>query len=131
MNLTTVVKRTDLLERLQTNLKQHKKMHEEAVAGYCKEAAEHLEKILAELRKGNPVTVRLPGGCERPLAHCEAYERAIKMVEATTADTITLDENDFMTLMEDSWDWTHHWCVSNAKFSSTTADYARRKRLPI
>lgn len=109
-----------LLSALQANRDEHRKVFEEALAGYKREMIEHLNRMIEDIRAGKRVhhTIAiLP-----PSDHTEDYDRAIGMVTATSQDTIELTAEEYGNLVMDRWAWMDHFLTQNARYSKTAAD---------
>lgn len=111
------VQRDKLLEELRRNREAHKAIFDEAMDGYAKEAEAQLQRHLDEVRAGKikVISVHLPV----PEEHTKDYDRAIKMVEMSVADQITLDEHDFASYVMDDWAWKRQFLTSNSTYSGT------------
>lgn len=117
MEMRTRVKKADLLETLKKNRDQHRKIWEEALAGYKEEMLKRLERFLAEVREGKLISrsINLPV----PTNETSSYDTAIKMLEMGTEDIIELSTQDFACLVEDKWEWKRNFILSNSGYSGT------------
>lgn len=111
------VDKAALLEALQENRANHKAIFDEAMDGYAKEAEAQLQRHLDEVRAGKVkvISVHLP----MPEEHTKDYDRAIKMVEMSVSNQITLTENDFAMYVMDDWAWKRQFLASNSTYSGT------------
>ncbi len=81
---------------------------------HCREIttfAQMLEAIRAGKRVVHSISLAQPSD------QTEEYDRAIKMVEMTQADTIELEEDRFDNLVMDRWAWTRQFMHSNSFYS--------------
>ena len=127
MSLKTTVKTGWLLEKLKFNRDQHGTCYGEAREGYLDQAQKRLEKAMGELRDGKVIALQFH--LSVPEDHTRDYDTVIAMIEAHTADEITLNSQEFRMFVEDEWEWSDHWLLSNSGYSGTSAALARGKGL--
>jgi hypothetical protein len=123
IRMSTTVSKAQLLETLKANLAKHKEQVAAATAGYIEKAKAEANKIIAQLRKGNPVVVR--SSLVIPTDHSEVYENSIRMLEWNVDETITLEADEFRQLVRDEWDWSCHF---NALVSDYTGQFGGKAR---
>jgi hypothetical protein len=111
------VNKQELLTILRQNRADHRAIFEEALDGFARTAERLLQQRLDLLRAGQRRTVQviLPV----PEDHTTDYDRAIKMVEMSVGDTLTLAERDFAQYVMDDWGWQREF-ISNS-YGSTRA----------
>jgi DNA-directed RNA polymerase subunit F len=112
--LTVTVDKKQLIEKLTTNLKNHKKKYQQAYASWKKESIEALKKAIKNVENdkqliGNILDVM-------PQDKSDEYEDAIRMLEWDTNNTIELDQQQFNAFINDEWDWSQHWTTVNTKY---------------
>ena len=97
------VKRSELLERLETNRSQHRDLFLKAQDGYRAQVVRELEAMLKEARDGKRIrrTVQL----QEPVDQTREYDRAIAMLSMSVDDVIELSARDFQCYVLDQWDW--------------------------
>jgi hypothetical protein len=127
MKLKTMVKTSWLRQKLTENRDQHQKCYLEARDGYLNEAQKRLDRAMQRLRDGEAIALHFD--LHVPEDHTRDYDTVISMLEAHQQDTLELNSSEFRMFVEDEWDWSDHWLLSNAGYSGTTADLARRKGL--
>jgi hypothetical protein len=117
IDMSTTVRRLDLLVTLSQNREAHKKIFEEALGGYKKEMIRLLCKMLKDVRKGKRVhhMINLP----IPQNMTDQYDTVMKMLEMGTQDEVKLSSSDFRCFVEDKWDWKQNFLLSNARYSNT------------
>lgn len=115
------VRKQELLDILRENRTNHRAIFEEACEGYQKETERILQEHLDEVRAGKrkKITVSLP----YPEDHTKDYDRAIKMVEMSVNDEITMTDYDFQSYVMDDWQWKRQFLASNAPYSSTATEF--------
>ena len=109
------VKVEDLIKTLQTNGERHATTFEKALEGYKAKCLELLEDRIAQLRAGKTpdmISIRLM----EPEDHTEDYDTAIQMLDRHQEKTITLTQREFRNFVEDKWDWTDQWTLSNSQY---------------
>ena len=139
---TTVVKTSDLLEKLRKNRDNHVAEYEEAVEGYLDAAREKLaeqhEKAKKEVEKAFQRTSEElsrfdPSKAEDTIVFCraitfaltaprsfvDAYEQAIEMMEWETRETVELNTTEFRCFIMNKWDWME-------EFKSVSEMYNKR-----
>src|SRR5262249_5206495 len=111
--------KSKLLEILKENRTAHRKIFEEACEGFKAKAISLLEEKLAMAKNGSrlAVYVSLP----QPVDQTKEYDRAIRMLELTTEDIVSLDESDFAQYVMDDWAWKQQFLTSNSSYSGTAA----------
>lgn len=97
------VNKTELLEILNKNRADHRKIFEEALAGWLKETQAELAQWTERLKKGERKSVTIIKGV--PTDHTKDYDRAIGMVKMAIGDTIVLSEQDYAQYVDDEWGW--------------------------
>lgn len=127
MDLTTTVSKDRLLEVLRSNRTQHKKIVEEAHAGYIKAAIAQLTEKLESLKAGE--RVNLIFALTTPQDHTDAYDNTIQMVEWHTGEEISLTAEEFANFVRDDWEWTQGFIHSNRPYSMAAVEYAKGKNI--
>lgn len=122
MKTVTVVK-ADLVKRIEKNRAGHRKIFEEAVEGYKKEAVKLLEQHIKRIQTGKleEVAVRLP----QPRDHTSDYDRVLEMLAMHVEDQIEIDEDAFASYVMDDWSWKQQFLATNAAYSATAARQLR------
>jgi hypothetical protein len=114
------VHKNELLAALKENLGNHAKVFEEALAGYQAKVIALLEKSLADARAGKRVLDRLH--IPIPVNQSFEYKRAIRMLEMSAEEFITISVNDFDAYVMDRWHWKQNFLVANSMYSVTAAN---------
>lgn len=110
------VKKTDLLEVLNTNRSKHRSIFEDALIGYRKEAIRLLDDALENARNGNKITVRF--ALTEPMDQTKDYDLAIGMLEMSVDEEIELSPEDYRRYVMDDWEWTDQWTFANSAYTS-------------
>lgn len=108
------VEKEKLLAIVKENRAKHATTHEEAVKKYRELVVENLEKALVEAKEGKKFTTDLE--LVQPVAFVQEYDRAIGMLEMSLDETITIDVNDYTKLVEDRWQWSNQFKLSNSRY---------------
>ena len=106
-----------VLEILRKNREQHAKIVAEARAGYCQKASAELDKRMKRLAEGKITS--LVFSLKMPVDQTSVYDTAIKMLEMHTQNSIQLSGGEVRNLIEDKWDWTREFYISNSAYSGT------------
>lgn len=119
------ISRTALLEKLKTNLEEHKKDFLEAKENYQAKTLAELKKLTAKAKKGEIVPQYLD--LQPPVEFIKDYNRAIAMLGATTDEFLILSQREFGQYWMDEWTWSQTFSASNATYS----ERVRTKSLSI
>lgn len=114
------VNKQELKEILIKNRTEHRDIFTAALARYREELAKVLEEQLALLKDNKPANTKKITALTEPKDFTKEYDRAIKMLDMETAPHVVLDYNDFRRLVQDEWDWSHAWAVSNSRYTSSS-----------
>lgn len=114
------IKRTELLQTLTTNRNAHRKIFLEAQAGYRKMAIRELDAFLSQAKTGARIQRSLT--LVEPVDQTKEYDRAIRMLEMSVDETISLSEQDFQCYVMDEWRWKGQFTSSNIGYSKTLRD---------
>lgn len=117
--MNTTIEKSELLAILKANRDAHQGIFQEAVRGYRDHALRVLEEHITRIKSGSRerVYVSLP----EPEEHTREYDRAIRMVELHTGDTVTLSEADCASYVMDDWAWKRQFLTSNSTYSASAA----------
>lgn len=119
---TVRVLKSDLVQIIEDNRKEHRAIFEEAIENWHKRVQERLKEMVEAAKKG-PNAVDLVIALPRPEDHTKDYDRAIKMLEMSQDDELELDEHEFATFVMDDWGWQKAFLATSSNYSSQ----ARRK----
>ena len=120
------VNREELLKILRKNRADHRKIFEDALEGFRKDALAQLEQRIADLRNGFRRTVVVH--IASPADHTKDYDRAIRMVDMSVTETLVLSEQDFQNYIMDDWSWQRQFVQSASVYNSDLGkDFTRTK----
>jgi hypothetical protein len=122
-SMRIIAKRDDVLATLRTNRDTHKKIVDEAKAGYIEKAKEVLMKRFDQLKAGK--ITNLVFQLRVPVDQTKVYDTAIRMLELHQNETLELDAGQVRNLMQDEWDWTDSFYSTNSAYSGTAASNVR------
>jgi hypothetical protein len=100
---TVRVKRISLLEKLQSNRKNHRDIFLKAHAGYRKTVIQELDKMLADARDGK--SIRRALNLPEPEDHTADYDLVITMLEMSVEEEIQMLSHEFNMYVMDNWAW--------------------------
>ncbi len=106
-----------LLEALKTNRAEHRRIVEEARAGYVDKAQKALTDRLMQLKSGKMKSLAF--ALQMPLDHTSEYDTVIAMLESCVDAQITLTDRQFRSFVQDKWDWEHQFLIANSAYSGT------------
>lgn len=108
------VKKTQLIEKLCENRRQHRELFERAQVGFKARIIEELELRLEQARDGKPVNLMI--SLAQPIDQTEDYDRVIAMLEMHTEEEVELDERDFRCYVLDKWEWAAGAFTTNSAY---------------
>ncbi len=108
------VKRDELLKVLKENRTTHRDTFERATAGYRKRAIEELDASLRDAREGKKI--RRAIGLTEPMDQTKDYDRAIRMLEMTVDEIVTIGAHEFQQYVMDDWAWKEQFTASNSAY---------------
>ena len=113
------VKKDELLKILKSNLDTHHGIFLEAQEGYRRMVIEELDKMLQEAREGK--TIRRTVQLVEPQDHTKDYTTAIRMIEMSVDEAISISDFDFKRYVLDEWDWSSSFSSSSSSYCSTSS----------
>lgn len=116
-----------LIHQLEKNKENHKKLYEEALEGFTKDAEATFAKKLNEVRNGNLKNLWVT--LQAPQDNTKEYEVAIGMLKMHTNRTTLLTRKQYQNYVMDDWSWTDQWLTANCKYSVSTSGAALAKGL--
>jgi len=108
-----LVKKADLLNKLQENKEKHKKFVEEAKKGYILLTKKKLEILLKKVEKNKIVNFNELYGLRQPMDKTKEYDVAIEMLQMDVNDTVELTHEEFLNYVKDQWNWTRDFLTTN------------------
>jgi hypothetical protein len=115
---TVRVDRAKVLEKLVVNREGHRAVFEEALDGFHAAVIEHLDKALADAKKGKSYTtaIYLP----EPQDHTRDYDRVIALLEMSLDEQLELSDREFAQFVLDDWGW-------KGDFIATATNYTQNR----
>ena len=115
------VKKTKLVKILLKNRENHRKVFEEALEGYKEAVIAHLEKNLEDAKANRNPAGWLRFSLIQPVDQTKNYDTALRMLEMHTKPEIELQEHEFRQYVEDEWNWSRSWAMSNQHYIKSAA----------
>ena len=116
---SVTVNKADLIAKITEERDKHKALYDEAVIVYTErfvaEAQRYAEEAIkrAARKQGFRQYTWLPV----PEEHTEDFDRALQMLEWELSDTVTLDESDFRTLVQNQWGWMRNFTANTTSYT--------------
>jgi len=121
------VHKKELLGILQKNRDEHRKIFEEALAGYHAAAIKALAERVEEAKNNQRVNLQFT--LEQPKDQTKQYDRVIRMLEMSVHDKVSLTQQEFANYVMDDWSWMGQFLNSNSNYSQSArtklASYGR------
>lgn len=122
----TVINRMKLLEIVRENLAKHLSDYAESVQDHLKamvKIAEHNKKVaLKNLKQCKAEKIddlqSFKGALPKPSSYEKEYNRAIRMLELSVEENITVEEDVFNQLVLDEWGWKNNFVGTMALYKS-------------
>lgn len=116
---TVRVERAALIERIQTNRDDHRKIYEEAMEGWKKAVTEELERMYQDALKGKDYRLRI--NLVRPDDHTDEYDSVLELLEMSLDDEFELTYQEFNNFVLDKWGWQNDFLTMSASYGSLSA----------
>lgn len=110
----TVLKQ-ELLDALRKNRSGHRAEFLKAQEGYRAAVIQELDNMLSDARNGK--VIRRVIALEEPQDHTTDYDRVIRMLEMSTAESITVSETQFSQYVMDEWNWMRQFKTTNSRYT--------------
>lgn len=98
------VSKTELINKLSANLKNHYDFFVQAQEGYRKMVIAELDSMLKDARENKKIRTVIK--FDAPKNHSEDYGRVIGMLRMSIDETVELSEEEFKNYVLDKWDWS-------------------------
>ena len=109
------VNKAELVKIVTNNKKEHASIYNEAIQKYRTQLEEKILNLLEMVRNKEDVSHSID--LVKPSNYLQQYQRALKMLEMSVEDEVTLDAVTFKNLVMDEWDWKTQFLYSNAAYS--------------
>lgn len=115
---TVTVDREELTATIKKNRHEHVEVVVEAQAEYKRLCIEQMEENLADAKEGEDPVLFIQ--LSKPVDYTKKYDTAIHMLEMMikTQSVVELTNAEFCQYVEDEWDWSDNWKMSNSLYSS-------------
>jgi hypothetical protein len=110
------IKRDELLDILKKNRADHRATFEKASKGYRERAIAELDASLKDAHAGKKI--RRSIGLVEPMDQTKDYDRAIRMLELTVDEIVTIGNSEFAQYVMDDWAWKEQFTTSNAMYGA-------------
>lgn len=104
------VNKGELLSKLKAGLVKHQEEFAKADAGYKEAAVDFLGQALERAKEGDLTNIHFR--LQQPGSFTKDFDRAIAMIEMSTAVEIELDEKTFKQWVLGEWDWAGNFEAS-------------------
>lgn len=120
------VDKAKLLAILKKNRDEHRGIFLEAQKQFRVVAIKALDAQLKAARNGKPFELVRLSALAAPEDHTADYDRSIQMLEMSVDKEIVVDEREFQNYVQDIWQWSRDWAVSNMRYvSKNTRGYGK------
>lgn len=108
------IEKKKLLEIIKKNRDSHADVVKRAIVGYRKHAAEKFQELLKKVNNGEDFDNFI--SFTEPQDHTADYDRVIKMLEMSTAESIELEDWEFRNYVQDEWEWSKQAFMANSTY---------------
>jgi len=113
------IKKEKVIEILQKNRAEHRDIFLKAQEKYREQAIKLLDEQLKAAREKKPFELRRFVELVQPEDHTHDYDRALEMLSLEENDVVVLSTADFSNLVQDQWEWSRRWAVSNSRYTDS------------
>jgi hypothetical protein len=113
------VNKAELISTLEKNKARHRKIFEEACAGYEKEVIRQLQDQLKRAKAGIRRSIYI--SIEAPVDQTKEYDRAIAMLNMSIDNEVMLSEKNFQCYVLDDWSRKQAFLRSSSPYSQIAA----------
>lgn len=121
---TVEISTEGLISALESNLKVHDEVYEEAVNNYWKELKKTFDEEVEEAREliaAEDISngaVHISISISPPQNRSEEYKNVIAMFKAEVKKTVEITQREFEMYVLNKWDWVDQFLVSNSRYAS-------------
>jgi hypothetical protein len=121
------MRKSDLKEKLLANREAHIKQYAEAKVGFYLAVEESLDKSRNALnaQKDAGTVANVLFNEIAPESHLKEYDRALHKLELSVDDVIELSDQDFQQYVQNEWNWSARWEMSNSKYVAMAGNSRR------
>jgi hypothetical protein len=113
------IKKNDLIGIIMKNRDEHREIFLAAQKKYREIVITLLDEKLRTAREGKPFVLREIVALVEPVDHTRDYDRALQMLDLEVEAIVVLSTADFSNLVQDQWQWSHQWAVSNSRYTDS------------
>jgi len=110
------VKKSELIQTISENQRKHIDLLEKAYKGYRKKVIEEVSDLLKKAEAGEAIDLKKILLLVEPISKKEEYERALKMLNMSIEDEVTINEQEFRHYVLDEWSWKDQVDFSNTRY---------------
>ena len=107
-----------LIKILQDNRVKHRRVFEDALEGYSREAERILTDHLKAIQMGKTPNVEII--LDRPEDHTKDYDRVIRMLQHHLGTTFEIDEQSYRQYVDDDWAWKRQWIDTSNQYAASS-----------
>lgn len=115
---TVTIQKSKLTEILTKNRADHREIFLKAQEGYRAAVILLLDEQLKRARDGKDADIQKFIAVTQPEDHTEDYDRVLSMLEMSVDDTIEVTSEEFRNYVQDKWNWSRSWALSNSGYTS-------------
>lgn len=109
----------ELLRRIEKNRDDHRKIYEEAMAGWKRSVIEALDAAYKDALEGKAYKVAFH--LVQPQDHTDEYDTVIELLKASLDDEFELTYGQFSNYVLDKWGWQHDFLDTASSYGSVSA----------
>jgi alpha-D-ribose 1-methylphosphonate 5-triphosphate diphosphatase PhnM len=114
-DMKITVNKFELIQTLSKNKAKHIIKHEQAMENWRLECESKINEQLNELKKTG--SIKILSILQHPPENMSGnYQDTIDMLTWHTEDAVILDQEQFAAFIQDKWEWSTHWAMSNSKY---------------
>lgn len=117
---TVRIGKGELLEIVQGNRDEHRKIFEEALEGWKRKVTQELERAYEDAKAGRDWRGHVV--ITRPEDHTAEYDHVIRLLELSLDDELELSARDFSQYVMDRWGWQGAFLATANQYGSTTSN---------
>jgi hypothetical protein len=109
-------KRSELLEKVKENRSEHRKVFEDALAGWEDAVVKRLATMVKNAKDKKKFELQV--GLPQPQDHTNDYDRVIAMLELSVDETVVIDHRQFAQYYMDDWGWKNDFITTASTYTS-------------
>ena len=117
------VSKSELLAIIKKNREEHRGLFLEAQTKFREAAIKVLDAMLKAARDGKQFEPGRLIELRAPQDHTSDYDRVIEMLKMSVEETIMVSDTEFQSFVQDQWDWSKNWALSNSGYVSRNSRF--------